>query len=683
MANRLHQEKSLYLKQHEKNPVHWWPYSKEAFLEAKNKNLPIFISIGYSSCHWCHVMAHESFENEATAQILNQNYINIKIDREEFPDVDSYYQKACQAFGGNGGWPLSVFLTPESEPMFVGTYFPNEPRNGMPSFNQVSTDLSNAYKNKDQKFLENARKAKEIINQKPIMGQKVDFSGHFPPPAAVLNALKEYQDNRYGSYGAAPKFPHFSFFEWALEQMLEGTVNKEQGDFVIDSVEKMMMGGIFDQIRGGVHRYSTDEKWLVPHFEKMLYDQAGLLKMLTLASTVMPSPLFFDGIIQTLDYLENEMLHEEKYFMAAQDADSEGHEGLYFTFSKEEILDIIDQSEIEELIKNKDKLIQWINIGETANFEQGLNVISLNFDKKDEFYQKNGWTILRDLKQVLLESRRCRIPPATDNKGIASWNFQLITSLCTVIQFCRVDTIRQQAMNLLNISLEGVFKAFLKTNENGSTYIRNTTTKDETLSYFEDHVFFCEMNLRLYELSGNSANLNNAIQTTDFLINEFFKDGYFYTRSLRGNLSDSVPHPNLEVPTHDQAYRSPLATLIFVMKRLEVLTLKTDQLEKLKSLNEMIINSTLQHPLASSEALRAYTYPELAFRKIEVPKTWLNTEKFNKLLSMFPLRFVFSYHDNKNEDWQICNTKSCEANGKSIEDFEKTFLPSGNNAPKQ
>ena len=337
--NRLKEEKSLYLRQHQTNPIHWWPYGQEALEVARSENKPIFLSIGYSSCHWCHVMAHESFMNESTAKILNENYVCIKVDREEFPDLDNYYQKAAQLFSNNGGWPLSAFLLPDMRPFFVGTYFPAKSKEGEPNFSDLLKELRRAFDHEKEQVEKNASQVTEAIKNGNLNNDKVKFEGHFPPPNGILEAIKEFRDLEWGGYGAAPKFPHFAFFEWAIEQMLEGMVSREQGEFIIDSMEKMLMGGINDHARGGIHRYSTDEKWLVPHFEKMLYDQAGYLKLLAKLSLVNPTPIVFDSIINTLDYLENEMLADDgeetsdKYFFASQDADSEGVEGLYFTFS--------------------------------------------------------------------------------------------------------------------------------------------------------------------------------------------------------------------------------------------------------------------------------------------------------------------------------------------------------------
>lgn len=671
--NRLNAEKSLYLKQHENNPVEWWPYTEEAFEHAKKQNKPVFISIGYSSCHWCHVMAHESFEDQETANLLNKNFINIKVDREELPEVDQYYQKACQAFRSNGGWPLSVFLTADQKPIFIGTYFPKEPKyQGVPTFKQLTNEILNAVANQPLEIAKNASEIVQFVEGNQEI-QKMDLKVHFPHPQDVLNALEKYKDQNFGGYGAAPKFPHFAFYEWALEQMLEGHVTKDQGDFVMDSIEKMIMGGIYDHLKGGIHRYSTDEKWLVPHFEKMLYDQSGLLRMLCKASVMYPTPLFLDGLVQTLNYLESEMLHEKGYFMSAQDADSEGHEGLYFTFTKDEIIETIENSEDSELIEKKDEILNWFNIQDQANFEDGLNVISLNYQKRSDFYAKNGWELIRKLRQLLLENRKCRIPPATDDKGIASWNFMLITALIDVAQYCQVDVIRQNAFLLINNNLEKIQKTFINNDKPGQTLILHSTTKEKSKQYFEDYVFFAEMQLRLYELTSEKVFKDNFVQVINYIENQFYKDGAFLTFSL----NDKSQLANLASNAFDSSYRSPFATFIKLIKRYSVLFSDQSKLEKYKDAIENLRQHALQFPLAAGEALRAMTFPIEAYRKIEVPQEWIDELEFKKISMFLSSRIVLDFHTRGDHFFQICHMNACEKTGSTFEEFKKLFQPSG------
>jgi uncharacterized protein YyaL (SSP411 family) len=334
--NQLTEQKSAYLKQHQNDPVHWQIWSNEVIKTAKELGKPIFISIGYSTCHWCHVMAKESFSDQVTAQLLNEKFINIKIDREEHPEVDQYFQKISSLSTGRGGWPLSVFLTEEAEVITIGTYFPKMAKQGMPSFGQVIEQVSQLNQDKKNEIKQQNEQLQNILRQGVKIDKKIEYPGEFPHPQAILQAISQYEDKEYGGYGEAPKFPNFSFYEWTIEQALEAMISQEQLDHVIKSVEGILSGGIYDQARGGVHRYSTDKKWLIPHFEKMLYDQAGLIKLLAKMSLIAPTPLILDALIQTLDYLKKEMLSDVGYFFSAQDADSEGVEGLYFCFTEEE-----------------------------------------------------------------------------------------------------------------------------------------------------------------------------------------------------------------------------------------------------------------------------------------------------------------------------------------------------------
>lgn len=678
--NRLKNEQSLYLKQHKDNPIHWYAYGPEALEAAKAQDKPIFMSIGYSSCHWCHVMAHDSFMNEETAKILNDNFISIKVDREEFPDLDNYYQKAAQLFSNNGGWPLSAFLLPDMRPYFVGTYFPAVSKDGAPSFADLLKELRRAFDNEKDQVEKNAVQVTEAIKLGNPNKEKVQFEGHFPAPNGILEAIKEYRDLKWGGYGSAPKFPHFAFFEWAIEQMLEGMVSREQGEFIISSMEKMLMGAINDHARGGVHRYSTDEKWLVPHFEKMLYDQAGFLKSLVKLSLVHPSPLVFDSIINTLHYLEDEMLaddgedHSLKYFFAAQDADSEGVEGLYFTFSYAEFEDLLNKhdDENETLAKNSEKIKKWFQITDAGNFDHNLNVISLSPEFRDEYYQTENWDIVRAVRKAIIKERKERIPPSTDNKGVASWNFMMVSALVDVVQYSQIDIIKRIGSDLLNKVIEGIFKTFLVQDEAGIK-MRHSTTMPFSHPYLEDFVSFAESQLRLYEISANSIFKQNFQDAMKFISNEFLDGNKMYTRA---KLSEHFElYPNQEYNIFDSSFKSPVATFILLSRRAAVLFSEREYVDNIESLMEEVTHTILKiNPVSSGEALRALTYPSEVFRVMKVPRSWAQEEIFIKMIPYFLTRFVIDYQDEA-EEWQICSMTACELKGNGLEEFKKTLTP--------
>ncbi len=668
--NKLHLEKSLYLKQHAENPIHWQAYGEQPLKKAKELNKLIFLSIGYSSCHWCHVMAHESFEDEQTAKYLNDNFVSIKIDREEYPDLDHYYQMACSLMTGRGGWPLTVILTPEGKPFFAGTYFPKVARQNLPSFMDVLTQIQDTFQKTPEQVLQGATNLVEELKKPNTLEKKIEFQGHFPAPSGIMNALKNYADAANGGYGKAPKFPHFAFYEWAAEQILEGMIPKEQGQHIVETIEKMMMGGLYDHAKGGIHRYSVDEKFMIPHFEKMLYDQAGLLKVLAKTSQFYPSPVIFDGILQTLDYIASEMVADDGYFFSAQDADSEGTEGLYFTFSKEEFVQSFDDAP-EAQKKKIDHYLKMFNITEKGNFEHGLNVISLNFEMKQEFYSQEGWQEVRDIRRRLLEMRKLRLPPATDRKGICGWNYMLLSALTDVIQYCPIDTIQGQAFNLIQHTVEGCLKQFIAEDKaSGRHLIKHTNTIDKQALYLEDYVNFAEAQLRLYEVISNEVFKRNCLETTDFIMKNFLQEEDLFTTALSQTTAGIT---NIPAPIYDQSYRSSVMTFIHLLSRLSVFNADLSPDRIFKNKYSEFAQFILVNPLGHGEGLRAMTYPLQIFRKIEVPRSWLEKPEFLEMRSHFFSRFVMDYHTRDEVSYQICNSQVCEVQGKDFENFQELF----------
>lgn len=676
--NRLQNEQSLYLKQHKDNPVHWWAYGPEALLHAKENNKPIFLSVGYSSCHWCHVMARESFANTEIAQILNEHFVCIKVDKEEYPDLDNYYQKACQLFkNGGGGWPLSAFLLPDMRPFFVGTYFPLQASaESSPSFPDLLNELVRAYKEENEQVTKNAEHVTTQIEKGSIPQGEVKFEGHFPNPESILKAIGQFKDKEWGSFGLAPKFPQFSFYEWAVEQMLEGMVSKEEGEFILMSLEKMLMGGIYDHARGGIHRYSVDQKWLVPHFEKMLYDQAGLLKVLAKASLLYPSPLFFDALINTLDYIENEMFSDDKYFFSAQAAESEGVEGLFFTYTQAEFEDAINNAdgEDEKLSTNLELIKKWFQITEKGNFTNGLNVISLDPQYKDVYYQQENWDLIRKVRQAIIQDRKDRIPPQTDSKGVASWNFMMISALIDVIQYTQIDVIKKMASELLNKSLNGLFDKFLVARPDAEGMkLRHVTTLPESNPLLEDFVFFAESQLRLYEISGNNVFKQNFKDTLDFINREFISGDKVLTRAKLS--TDHEAYPNHYASEFDQTFKSPLSTLVLLNRRASALYQDSDFLEVIEKVAYTATHNVLKiNPVNAGEALRALSYPKEVMRVIKIPRQWLKEDKFTRILPYFLFRFVLDFHDNE-KGFEICSLTSCEVQGESLDEFIAFVVP--------
>ena len=671
--NHLRDESSSYLTRHSKDPVNWYPYGPQAFQKAQDEDKPVLLSIGYNSCHWCHVMQTESFTDPKIAQLLNDNFISVKVDKEELPDIDSYFQLACQVMNGKGGWPLNAFLTSDMKPYFIGTYFPKIGREGIPSFEEVITNLSKAYKEERDQVNKNANQVVTALKQAPTAEHKVEFEGHYPNAASILNALKQYQDNDNGGYGTEPKFPHYSFLEWSIEHILEGMVPREYGDHIVKTVEEIAFGALYDQARGGVHRYCSTKDWSLPHFEKMLYDQAGFLKLMAKASLVYPSPAVFDSLINTLDYLKREMLSESGFFFAGQDSDSEGEEGLYFGFTRDEFIDALVDFD-ETLSDDMEKYEKWFQITEKGNFRSGMNIPRLNTKEREAIYSPDGWTQVRKIRQALNIARKMRIPPATDSKGVANWNFQLGSALMDVIQFTKIEAIQNSANEILSVCLKGIHDTFLFVDDQNRTRIKTSTTREGHVPLFEDYVFFAEFEMRLFELTGQKNFYDNGMGTLEFIFREFFDGTSFLTRAI--SHSDTELYENIHTPIFDQAHKSALGVYLGLLRKWIVVNSDLREiLDQVDKSIETLVHLSLQNPLAFGETLRALVYPDEAYRKIEVPKKWLENRSLNPFLPNFSSRFALFYHENDETSWQICTRTECELKGNSFEEFKKVFTP--------
>ena len=560
-------------------------------------------------------------------------------------------------------------------PFFVGTYFPAQDRENQISFKNLLNELIDSYKNKSEIVIENATKITETIEKGLMPKDKVEYVGHFPAPQAILDATKDYIDKENGGFGKAPKFPNFSFLEWSLEQMLDGMINKESGEFTINTIENMLMGAINDHLKGGIHRYSTDEKWQIPHFEKMLYDQAGFLRVLSKASLLYPSPIVYDSLINTLQYIESEMLNEKNYFFSSQSADSEGVEGFYFTFTSTEFEECLVKSEdnIDDiLIKQKDKLSKWFQISEQGNFHSALNVVSLDPSLKKEIFTQESWDTIRKVRKSLLSERQNRIPPETDSKGIASWNFLMLSALVDVMQYCQVDVIRKIASRIFNRAIEGTYSTFVISKDENKMTIAHSTTRPELNYLFEDYVFFAEAQLRIYEITGNPTFKENFKSTIELIFREFISDDKVHTRAI--STTSSELYPNQSLDSFDNSFKSPNSTFISLARRASILFSEPEFIDNISTIKENHIQESLKNPIHAGEALRALSYPDEAYRVLKVPKKWLTDQKFLNFIPYFLPRFIFDYQE-ENDQWQICNNSACELQGDGLDNFIETLSP--------
>jgi uncharacterized protein YyaL (SSP411 family) len=422
--NQLANETSPYLLQHKDNPVEWYPWGPEALERAAKLGRPILLSVGYSACHWCHVMAHESFEDPATARLMNDLFVNIKVDREERPDVDDLYMQAVQAMSnGRGGWPMTVFLLPDGRPFYGGTYFPKEPRYGMPSFRQVMTGVIDAYRNRRGDVEEVAASLAAGLNRSSLrIGDVSDLT-----PALVRGAAPRFWrefDATYGGFGGAPKFPQPMNLEFLLRMAArEGDATAVK--MVTLTLRRMATGGIYDQLGGGFHRYSVDAIWLVPHFEKMLYDNAQLSRLYLHAWQAMGDPFFRRIACEVYEYILREMTSPEGAFFSATDADSEGEEGKYFVWTRDEIQDWLGEDAIYA--------IEYWGVSARGNFE-GRSILFVP-NEDEVIAARLGLSVeallekLATIRARLLRVRSQRIAPGLDDKSLASWNGLMLASL--------------------------------------------------------------------------------------------------------------------------------------------------------------------------------------------------------------------------------------------------------------
>ena len=511
--NRLKKEKSDYLLQHADNPVDWYPWSDEAFLIAEQEDKPVMLSIGYSACHWCHVMAHESFEDDATAEIMNKNFINIKLDKEERPDLDKIYQMSQTIITGKtGGWPLTVFMTPKKFPFFAGTYFPNTERHGLPSFKDILIRVNDFYIDQKRDIelqniqiknifnnLNKSKESKNIIND-DLMEK-------------VKNELLASMDKVHGGFGSAPKFPHINNLEFLIKTL------KKQDKDVLDAINltlsRMCCSGIFDHLKGGFFRYSVDELWMIPHFEKMLYDNGPMISILANAFRKTGNKMYLNKLSQTCDWLLAEMQSNDGGYYSTIDADSEGIEGKFYVWSDDDLKNILNKEEIDVFKK-------MFVVYDRPNFDGKYH---LHVTKTNESYYLENIDIANKICKKLLHKRDERIRPGTDKKVLVSWNALVIEGM----------------INAYKVTEN---KDYLISARKSFDFIKNNMWQDGKLyacyhdkacfnAYLDDYAFLSRACLEILKIEWDNSYFDFLIKTTDVLINDFQdkENGGFYFTS--------------------------------------------------------------------------------------------------------------------------------------------------------
>ena len=536
MANRLTHESSPYLLQHKDNPVEWYPWGDEAFAKARAEDKPILLSVGYSSCHWCHVMAHESFEDTATAALMNDWFVNIKVDREERPDVDGIYMLAVQALTGRGGWPMTVFMTADRQPFYAGTYFPPKDGHGLPSFTRVMESLHRGWVEERPKILASAEGITEHLQAAARRG-RVDGSFELTPDTAaqaVAHFASQF-DGDWGGFGQAPKFPSPGNLEFLLAHHAR-TGDKDSLGMVTATLRAMATGGMYDQLGGGFSRYSVDGRWLTPHFEKMLYDNAQLVRVYLHAWQLTHEPLFERMARETLAYLEREMLDAEGGFYSAQDADSEGIEGKFFVWT---------QAEVREVLGDDWPLFcACHDIGEQGNFHDphhpdlaGRSVVSRRYDPVPtaealDLTVEELETRLEAGRRKLFEVRSKRIWPGLDDKVLTSWNGLALAAFAEASRVFGDVHYREVAERNATFLREKAWTGgrLLHTYKGGVAKIDGMV---------EDYAYVGVGFVELYKLTGELSHLEFAKGLLEILVADFHDPehgGFFETNSAAQDL---------------------------------------------------------------------------------------------------------------------------------------------------
>ncbi len=522
MSNRLSKETSPYLLQHAHNPVDWYAWGDEAIQRARLEDKPILVSIGYSACHWCHVMERESFEDPGTAALMNREFINIKIDREERPDLDQIYMDAVQAIAGNGGWPLNVFLTPEGKPFFGGTYFPPVNLQNRPSWKSVLQQIAMAFREKRKEIEEQADHLTNHIAASGFGIKKENDTESFSPAEiqSVFVQLMKTADRQDGGFGAAPKFPQTFSIRFLLQYHFY-TEDAEALEQACLSLDKMIYGGIYDQLGGGFARYSTDTQWLAPHFEKMLYDNALIISALSDAYAQTRYPRYAKAIGETIGFIKRELLSEEGGFFSALDADSEGEEGKYYVWEGKEISEILGD-EAKAFCDRYDVTAE-------GNWE-GKNILRiLNPDRSIPAERELEW------KKKLLEVRDRRPRPLLDDKILSGWNALMISALCKAYACLGIESYRMMAVRGMHFLVEkmrgkGIFQFYHSYKERVGVGESGSLGKASIPAFLDDYAFIIDALIQLQEVTGDSFWLLQARELTGQVIADFSEDdsGYFY-----------------------------------------------------------------------------------------------------------------------------------------------------------
>jgi hypothetical protein len=581
-VNRLAEESSPYLQQHKDNPVDWYPWGDEAFERARDEDKPILLSVGYAACHWCHVMAHESFEDPATAAVMNELFVNVKVDREERPDVDAIYMEAVQALSGHGGWPMTMFLTPDGRPFFGGTYYPPTSRHNLPSFTEVCRAMAHVWQEQREDVLKQAGELTAALGR---ASQLTPAGGPLPGPeaiAAARNALLSRFDHAWGGFGAAPKFPQPD----QLELLLRAYLRDQEPDtlaMVTVTLDAMATGGIYDHLGGGFSRYSTDREWLVPHFEKMLTDQALLVAVYLHAWQLTGEDRFLQVLTETVDYVRRDLRHSDGGFFSSEDADSEGVEGKFYVWTKAEIEELLGDAAAEA--------IAWWGVTETGNFE-GANIL-----RRPVRGDLARTPTVEAARRTLFEAREKRVRPGLDDKVLTEWNGLFIASLAEAAAATGradwLDDARAGAEFIL-ANLRRPDGRWLRAWQGGRP--------GRHLAFAADYAAVVDAFTRLAEATGEARWVAEARIAADAMLELFWDEG---AGGLFTNGSDAETLITRSKDLIDNAVPSANGNAALALLRLGALVGEGYYSQRAEEIVALLSTMVGQHPTAFSRALAA------------------------------------------------------------------------------
>ena len=683
--NQLQFESSPYLLQHANNPVDWFAWKPEAFQKAREEDKPIIVSIGYSTCHWCHVMERESFENEQVASFMNEHFVNIKVDREERPDVDQIYMEACQAISGSGGWPLNCFLMPDGRPFFAGTYYPPRPAHNRPSWIQLLQNMKRAFTERRSAVEDQANRLTQIVEnadnvfitdtlntnteQQAITSEDI---------AQIYHQMQSRFDRQEGGFGGAPKFPGSMSLQFLLEYYFQNQQEEALKHLEL-SLDKMILGGIYDQLGGGFARYATDRAWLVPHFEKMLYDNALLVGLLSAAYQSTGKSLYKETIEETLDFIEGEMTNPEGGFYAALDADSEGVEGKFYIWSWQELQEVLGEDLAifaEYYGASPDGNWEGNNILWRPN-QKEVSIAAKGLDEKTWNAKLSTW------KQKLLDKRANRIRPGLDDKILLGWNALMITAYAQAYKALGHKAYKDTAEQNLNFLLT----RFLQ-DDGLSLYHTYKDGRGQYKAVLTDYAFLIEALLNVYEISFQPRWLEQANSYIQLVIDQFFDEKssfFFFTSETQTDILMR------KKDMYDSAIPSGNSTMAMNLRRLGIIKDRQIYNQMALAMYQKAKEAILKYPTSFSRWARglmqvAYPLHEVA---IVGPAALEQASAINQ--RYFPNKIIMAAAEENNSyplladrradggtNIFICKEYSCQLPVKTLQEVEELIIPRHN-----